>query len=128
MLFDENRILSAVAKAMSVTGEGSRDDAQKVAEQVVSGLNKKFPAEHIPTIEEVQDAVETELIVMDFAKTAKAYILYRSDRSPDPRTQTGDPGARTRARRKQQKIFQERARRVRLRSNVFKVDGRGRPT
>ena len=81
VLFDENRILSAVAKAMSVTGEGSRDDAQKVAEEVVAGLNKKFPAEHIPTIEEVQDAVETELIVMDFAKTAKAYILYRSDRS-----------------------------------------------
>ena len=79
--FDENRIMNAVAKAMSVTSEGSRDDAQKVAEQVVAGLNKRFPAEHIPTIEEIQDAVETELIVMDFAKTAKAYILYRNDRA-----------------------------------------------
>ncbi len=79
--FDENRILNAIAKAMSVTSEGSRDDAQKVTEQVIAELNKRYPAEHTPTIEDVQDAVETQLIVMDFAKTAKAYILYRSDRA-----------------------------------------------
>jgi ribonucleoside-diphosphate reductase alpha chain len=79
--FDENRIMNAIAKAMSVTSEGLRDDAQKVTEQVIGELNKRFPAEHTPTIEEIQDAVETELIVMDFAKTAKAYILYRSDRA-----------------------------------------------
>ncbi len=79
--FDENRIMNAIAKAMSVTNEGLRDDAQKVTEQVIGELNKRFPAEHTPTIEEIQDAVETELIVMDFAKTAKAYILYRSDRA-----------------------------------------------
>ncbi len=79
--FDENRIMNAIAKTMSVTSEGSRDDAQKVAEQVVVELNKRYPAEHTPTIEEIQDVVETELIVMDFAKTVKAYILYRNDRA-----------------------------------------------
>lgn len=79
--FDEDRIMTAIAKAMSVTGEGSRDEAQKVSEEVVAELNKRFPAEHTPTIEEIQDVVETELIVMDFAKTAKAYILYRNDRA-----------------------------------------------
>jgi ribonucleoside-triphosphate reductase len=79
--FDENRIMIAIAKAMSITGEGSRDDAEKVSERVVAELNRKFPAEHLPTIEEVQDVVETELIVMDYAKTAKAYILYRNDRA-----------------------------------------------
>jgi ribonucleoside-diphosphate reductase alpha chain len=79
--FDENRILSAIAKAMGVTGEGTRDDAEKVSDRVVTELNRKFPEEHLPTIEEIQDVVETELIVMDYAKTAKAYILYRNDRA-----------------------------------------------
>ena len=41
--FDENRILNAIAKAMSVTGEGSRDDAEKVSEQVVAGAQSKVP-------------------------------------------------------------------------------------
>ncbi len=79
--FDENRIVNAITKAMNVTGEGSRDDAVKVAEQAVLELNRKFPAEHIPNIEQIQDSVESALIVMDYAKTAKAYILYRSDRA-----------------------------------------------
>jgi len=79
--FDDNRIVNAITKAMTVTGEGSRDEAAKVAEQAVLELNKKFPAEHIPTIEHIQDAVESALILMDYAKTAKAYILYRNDRA-----------------------------------------------
>ncbi len=79
--FEENRILNAIAKAMGVTGEGTHDDAEKVSERVVAELNRKFPAEHLPTIEEIQDVVETELIVLDYAKTAKAYILYRNDRA-----------------------------------------------
>ena len=66
---------------MGVTGEGSREEAEKVSDRVVTELNRKFPEEHFPTIEEIQDVVETELIVMDYAKTAKAYILYRNDRA-----------------------------------------------
>jgi len=48
--FDENRIMNAIAKAMSVTSEGSRDDAQKVAEQVVAELNKRFPGSMFPRL------------------------------------------------------------------------------
>jgi len=80
--FDQLRITSAIARAMQATGEGNpKDDAEKVSDQVLSDLSKKFPKDHIPTIEEIQDVVETQLIVMDFAKTAKAYILYRKNRS-----------------------------------------------
>jgi len=80
--FDQIKITNAIAKAMHVTGEAkSHEDAQKVSEQVVTALAKKFPKEHIPTIEEIQDVVESELILMDYAKTAKAYILYRADRA-----------------------------------------------
>jgi ribonucleoside-triphosphate reductase (thioredoxin) len=80
--FDQVKITNAIAKAMNVTGEAkSREDAEKVSEQVVTTLAKKYPKEHLPTIEEIQDVVETQLILMDYPKTAKAYILYRSDRA-----------------------------------------------
>ncbi len=80
--FDAAKIVNAIAKAMHATGEGSsKDDAAKVAEQVVASLVKKYPAGHMPAIEEIQDVVEAELILMDYAKTAKAYILYRSARA-----------------------------------------------
>ncbi len=80
--FDETRIINAISRAMQATGEGNpKDDAEKVAEQVVNELGKRYPADHIPTIEEIQDIAEEELIVMDFPKTAKAYILYRQNRS-----------------------------------------------
>lgn len=66
---------------MQATGEGSSDAAEKVSEQVVVTMAKKYPGVHVPSIEEIQDAVESQLILMDFAKTAKAYILYRNERS-----------------------------------------------
>ncbi|HVM76962.1 MAG TPA: ATP cone domain-containing protein [Candidatus Paceibacterota bacterium] len=80
--FDQSKITNAIAKAMHVTGEAShKNDAEKVSEQVVAALVKKFPEAHTPTIEEIQDVVETELIVMDYPRTAKAYILYRNERA-----------------------------------------------
>ncbi len=79
--FDQDRITSAIARAMAATGEGSAQSAEKVSEQVVGALMKKYPAGHVPAIEEIQDVVETQLILMDFQKTAKAYILYRNERS-----------------------------------------------
>lgn len=79
--FDQSRITSAIFRAMQATGEGSIKDAEKISNQVVNSLIKKYPPTHIPSIEEIQDVVETELIVGDFPKTAKAYILYRQERA-----------------------------------------------
>jgi ribonucleoside-diphosphate reductase alpha chain len=79
--FDAGRITNAIFRAMQATGEGSSESAEKVSEQVVVMLTKKNPGDHIPSIEEIQDAAESQLILMDFAKTAKAYILYRNERS-----------------------------------------------
>ncbi len=80
--FDGSKITNAISRAMQATSEGnSKDDAEKVAEAVIEGLAKKFDKNHIPTIEEIQDVVETQLILFDFSKTAKAYILYRRDRA-----------------------------------------------
>ena len=80
--FDESRIQNAVYRAMQATGEGDLSrDPQRVEDRIVKELVKRFPSTHTPTIEEIQDEAERTLILLDFSKTAKAYILYRSKRA-----------------------------------------------
>jgi len=80
--FDQSRITMAVGKAMTATGEGDAlKDAQRVSDRVIKELEKKYPKGGTPTIEEIQDLVEEALILLDFAKAAKAYILYRHERA-----------------------------------------------
>lgn len=81
--FDFDRVATAVRKAMSVTREGSATDAEFIARKVLSELVKmnKLVANFVPTVESIQDIVEKELMLEDFVGTAKAYILYRQERS-----------------------------------------------
>lgn len=80
--FEEERIVRAVARAMTAAEEGDPHvDAPRVAEQVIKVLLHRYPFSHVPAIEEIQDTVETQLMAMGFAKTAKAYILYRNERA-----------------------------------------------
>jgi len=83
--FDISRISRAVEKAMKATGEGDTFDANRVAEKVVLHLYKTNIKDkhYVPTVEEIQDAVERELIWGDFADTAKAYIIYREKHSQE---------------------------------------------
>lgn len=80
--FNEEKIVNAVYKAMLVTKEGSEKDARYIAHKVYVDLLKiaKLHKTFIPTIEGIQDSVESELILGDYVKTAKAYILYRKER------------------------------------------------
>lgn len=82
--FNVEKIAQAVGKAMKVSGEGSETDALKVAKAVHLELDKECansPDNCIPSVEEIQDLVEKQLILQQFATTAKAYILYRRKRS-----------------------------------------------
>ncbi len=79
--FDESRITHAILKAMQATGEGDQKKAESVSADVVRELRKQYASDHVLGIEEIQDAVETQLIKNDFAQTAKAYILYREERA-----------------------------------------------
>ena len=54
--------------------------ANELAEAVTLFLKKKFGSK-VPSIEEIQDVVEKVLIETGHAKTAKAYIIYRQERS-----------------------------------------------
>ena len=79
--FDKNRITNAVLKGMMATSEGDLKDAEKVSDRVVKELGKTYNDDYILGIETIQDMVETSLILLDYAKTAKAYILYREERN-----------------------------------------------
>ena len=82
--FDETRIITAVGKAMKASGEGEERDAGVVATSVVKDLIKlvkKSGKSYVPSVEEVQDLVEKQLVAHNFAKVAKAYILYRERRA-----------------------------------------------
>ncbi len=83
--FDEKRIQRAVFRAMNAAGEGGEADAEKVMYKVLDALLALKEEERtkvfIPTVEKIQDVVENELIASNFIQTAKAYILYRKERS-----------------------------------------------
>ena len=81
--FDIEHITSAVFKALRSTGEGERKEAEYIARKVESELRRisKLVRDFIPTVEGMQDIVEKELILEEYVKTAKAYILYREERS-----------------------------------------------
>ena len=78
--FDRARIEEAVFSAAKAVGGTNRQIAVELTDRVVHALKKKFGTRP-PTVEEVQDTVEKELIEAGHAKTAKAYILYRQRRS-----------------------------------------------
>lgn len=80
--FDQSKITSAIYKAMQVSQEGDLSKhPQKVSEKVVKALAKKLTKDQVPNIEKIQDVVEEMLILMDFPKTVKSYILYRHERA-----------------------------------------------
>ncbi len=79
--FNQELITRAIMKAMAATGEGKEEDARRVSDGVLKELKKKYKPDYILNIEEIQDIVETALIMMDYPKTAKAYILYRQKRA-----------------------------------------------
>ncbi len=81
--FDLSKITNAINKAMTVTGEGSPEEAELVANKVLGELvkiAKKFK-DFMPDVEGVQDIVERELILSEYVKSAKEYILYRQERN-----------------------------------------------
>lgn len=81
--FAIDKITNAVSKSMIAAGEGSAQEANLIANKVfaeVLAIAKKYK-NFVPTVEGIQDTVEKELILSEHVKTAKAYILFREERS-----------------------------------------------
>jgi anaerobic ribonucleoside-triphosphate reductase len=75
--FNPEKISSAIQRANNAVKDETITEEQlacltREVVDAVAGIG-------VPTVEQVQDAVEERLISHDFAKTAKAYILYRAE-------------------------------------------------
>lgn len=79
--FNKEKITSALYKALVANGKPER----KIAEDLTNGVLNKlieqgFSASSPPSVEDVQDMVESTLIEKGFGEIAKSYILYRHER------------------------------------------------
>ncbi|MBS6395674.1 MAG: anaerobic ribonucleoside triphosphate reductase [Clostridiales bacterium] len=83
--FDVKKIRDAIRKA----NEAAQVEAiapyqfEKLVEEVI----EEIPDGKIPNVEQIQDLVEEKLIQNGFAKTAKAYILYRAEHTKVRKTE-----------------------------------------
>ena len=80
VLYDQNKIASAILRALEAAREGDASDAARVANDVQRELEGRF-RDRAPNIEDIQDAVERQLMNHGFIASAKAYILYRANRT-----------------------------------------------
>lgn len=80
--FDLDKIANAVFRAAQSVGGTDAVMARDVAEKTCA-LYEQLHGSQEPTVEEIQDLVEKELIECGHAQTAKAYILYRYERTRD---------------------------------------------
>ncbi len=78
--FTSDKITKAIEKSGKETGEFDKDKAVILAAEVLDTINSNHKNQDL-TVEEVQDIVENTLLYSEFKQTAKAYILYREERS-----------------------------------------------
>jgi anaerobic ribonucleoside-triphosphate reductase len=75
--FEPVKIRNAIEKANKAVGDELMDAGE--LDRLTAKIVARFDGDVIPSVEEVQDTVEETLIGADYAKTAKAYILYRAE-------------------------------------------------
>jgi ribonucleoside-triphosphate reductase (formate) len=88
--FNREKITAAIKKAQESAGLTDADLAEKLTNQVIEKLARKFHVRSIPAVEEIQDIVEETLIESKQIPLAKAFILYR-----DQHRQLRDLNAKT---------------------------------
>ena len=80
--FNKEKIEKAIEKAFVASEDkNSKENAEKLTAIVLDRIEEGSTVSTPPTVEEVQDLVESVLIEQGFAKVAKKYILYRAERS-----------------------------------------------
>lgn len=79
--FQKDKISNAVYKALVACGRPEHSLADKLADRVIEKLvNQGYSASGPPSVEDIQDMVESTLIDEGLGEIAKAYILYRHER------------------------------------------------
>src|ERR671930_902290 len=82
--FAQSKISDAIYKALVATGKPNYPLAEKLASRVVQKMIQQgygsAEKDAVPSVEDVQDIVESILIEDGLSETAKSYILYRHER------------------------------------------------
>ena len=79
--FDKNKIINAINKALSAVSDSDLELSERLTSGVVDKLTiQGFSLENPPSVEDIQDMVESTLIEQEHGDIAKAYILYRHER------------------------------------------------
>lgn len=77
--YDRSRIATAILKATASTGNANPKLADAMAEKVEQALQNTYINGMIPSVEDVQDVVESVLIENRLSRIAKNYIIYRHE-------------------------------------------------
>ncbi|MGV8083587.1 MAG: ribonucleoside triphosphate reductase [Coriobacteriia bacterium] len=78
--FDADKIRSAIERAGIASGEFDSTEAQLLTAQAIKVIKHRF-GDREPEIEQIQDVVEQVLISANHFATARAYIVYREQRT-----------------------------------------------
>src|SRR6187200_2694098 len=83
--FEQSKISNAIYKALVAAGKPDHKLAELLASKLINkiiknGYLESIHKDHVLSVEDVQDMVESILIEEGLAETAKAYILYRHER------------------------------------------------
>lgn len=79
--FNQEKIINAIYKAAISVGGHNYNMAETISQKVVEEIERANSNQEFPDVETVQDYVEKVLIETGHAKTAKAFILYRAERT-----------------------------------------------
>ena len=80
-VFNQNKISNAIFRALAATSKADRALADQLANKVVQKLVEQgFTSSRTPSVEDIQDIVESTLIDSGNSDIAKAYIVYRHER------------------------------------------------
>lgn len=79
--FNKLKITNAIYRAAASLGGNDRDRSSLLADEVAKRINASYPPDATPSVEDIQDFVEKVLIDNGHAKTAKAFILYRYEKT-----------------------------------------------
>jgi len=79
--FNQDKISNAIFKALEATNKPDKELATELTSGVLNKLAEHgFSAEYAPSVEDIQDLVESTLIDQGHSDIARAYILYRHER------------------------------------------------
>lgn len=82
--FDTEKIVIAIEKAFkSIDKPYDRSQIEEMASIVMKDVEEHYNANHIPSVEEIQDLVELTLIDFKHIDVVKSYIMYRQKHTLD---------------------------------------------